>query len=216
MLGIKLVAPLIINALYLVWFLTKRSSGYRQAETSRPAWCYAVAVGTSVAAAWVMIETPADSFPGGASTVVLVFSSLQLGYVAAVIDRTIGKLPLPITQLLYVHLVLWCAMVGSLGDGVLRAVMLSALIWIVPMLGGFFFKRSVGLGDVLWAGPLGIGLGALGGFTAAAAGILLALLAAGVYAAFLFVFSRASPKRRLPLGPFLYLGFAAVCCSGVR
>ncbi len=216
MLGIKLVAPLVINALYLVWFLTKRSSGYRQAETSRPAWCYAVAVGTAVAAAWVMIETPSGSFPGGVSTVVFISSSLQLGYVAAIIDGATGKLPLPITQLLYVHLVLWRAMVGSLGDGALRTVMLSALIWIVPMLGGFFFKQSVGLGDVLWAGPLGMGLGALGGFTAAAAGILLALLAAGVYAVFLFVFSRASSKRRLPLGPFLYFGVAAVCCSGLR
>lgn len=96
--------------------------------------------------------------------------------------------------------------VGAL-VGMAALVVLFGLLWLVS-------RGQVGLGDVKWAGIIGLTLGWLGA-DALVVGTMTTFLIGGVWAVLLLLFRGASRSTPLAYGPAMCLGAFVAVLSGV-
>jgi prepilin signal peptidase PulO-like enzyme (type II secretory pathway) len=92
---------------------------------------------------------------------------------------------------------------GSSADSALGACVASGLLLSIFVFTG---GHGLGMGDVKLAACLGAGLGTEGGVWSIAVGSLFG----SFYGAALLSTGRAQPCSKIPFGPFLAAGFAAV------
>lgn len=135
--------------------------------------------------------------------------AVPLSFIDLAVHRLPDRLTLPATGWVLAWLGVDAAVTGA-GSAWLRAVVAGAACGLVFATITLVFgaRGGYGLGDaklVLGAGAL---LGWLG-WTALAAGLLLAFLASGLVATGLLVTGRATRRDMLPFGPFLAAGTLA-------
>lgn len=155
------------------------------------------------------------SLPGVAGLVAVAMA----GSLAMLVDARTHRLPDACTLVMAAGVVPGVLARCLLDEGgpaaPLAGVVLGAAIWLVPLGLGSLVRGGVGLGDVKLAPVLGALLGTLS-WEAAAGGLVLAFLGAGVGALLALLRGRAGLRTRLAMGPWLIgAALAAVALWGV-
>lgn len=158
--------------------------------------------GVSTAAGLLVLLYLALTRAGTASVLALP-PLVQLAFFAASVDLKTSRIPL-LTNLLAGSWVMGVTVIVALiGEAAVLSATYGVLLWGAPLLLGTLLG-AVGLGDVLFAIPLGYALGLAGGTAMAMQGFVVYALLAGLCAILLF---RKVEGGRFPLGPCLWGGF---------
>ena len=131
-----------------------------------------------------------------------------VGLALSVIDLDTGRLPNALTLPSYpvlLGLLAIPAIVDSQWSELLRAVLGGVAMFLFYFVLALIHPRGMGMGDVKFAGVLGIALGWLGWDLVVVGGFLGFLLGA-VAGLGLVVFRRAGRRATIPFGPSMYAG----------
>lgn len=145
---------------------------------------------------------------------------LLLGWLSVVlvwIDADVHRLPNGLTYPAYPAMaVLLAAASVALGDRRWVGALLGLVVLFAVFVVLFILSRGqLGLGDVKWAGVIGLALGWLG-LDAVVIGTMATFLVGGLWALALLLFRRATGQTMLAYGPAMCIGAFIAILSGAR
>lgn len=130
---------------------------------------------------------------------------------AAVIDLKLRIIPnlIPITLigmkvLIYIYEVLVKQLPVS---GIVAPIVGCLLCGLFLLLGNKLSKGGIGAGDVKLLAVMGFVLGAYAVFTT----LIFALIVCSIFAATVMITGKMTIRQSVPFGPFLYVGYTAMC-----